>query len=157
MKNPEPTSSRSRLVLRGHVWLLATLIPLLEKFIPLKWLLRLLTPPSRFKPYAGTSPEEISRLVAHRLCEPRNMRRRACLRQGLTLFHFLKLAGWPAVLRIGVFSPGLDNRRMHAHCWVTLNDVPLSPPPEQPVATLLVCASVDQPAATDGGTVRGHK
>ena len=85
------------------------------------------------------------------------MRRRACLRQGLTLFHFLKLAGWPAVLRIGVFPPGRDRRRMHAHCWVTLNGVPLSPPPEQPVATLLVCASVDQPAATDGGTVRGHK
>jgi hypothetical protein len=144
LKNPEPTSSRSRLVLRGHVWLLATLIPLLEKFIPLKWLLRLLTPPSRFKPYAGTSPEEISRLVAHRLREPRNMRRRACLRQGLALFHFLKLAGWPAVLRIGVFPPGRDRRRMHAHCWVTLNGVPLSPPPEQPVATLLVCGIPDR-------------
>jgi hypothetical protein len=143
--------------LRGHVWLLATLIPLLEKFIPLKWLLRLLTPPPRFNPYAGTSPEEISRLVAHRLREPHNMRRRACLRHGLTLFHFLKLAGWPAVLRIGVFPPSLDSQRMHAHCWVTLNGVALSPPPEQPVATLLVCASVDQPAATDGGTVRGHK
>ena len=143
--------------MRGHIWLLATLIPLLEKFIPLKWLLRLLTPPPRFNPYAGTSPEEISRLVAHRLREPHNMRRRACLRHGLTLFHFLKLAGWPAVLRIGVFPPSLDSQRMHAHCWVTLNGVALSPPPEQPVATLLVCASVDQPAATDGGTVRGHK
>ena len=144
MKNPESTSPGGRLVLRGHVWLLATLIPLLEKFIPLKWLLRLLSPPSRFKPYAGTSPEEISRLVAHRLREPRNMRRRACLRQGLALFHFLKLAGWPAVLRIGVFPPGRDRRRMHAHCWVTLNGVPLSPPPEQPVATLLVCGIPDR-------------
>ncbi len=150
MKNPELTSSRSRLILRGHVWLLATLIPLLEKFIPLKWLLRLLTPPPRFQPYAGTSPEEISRLVTHRLREPRNMRRRACLRQGLTLFHFLKLAGWPAVLRIGVFPPGLDRRRMHAHCWVTLNDVPLSPPPEQPVATLLTCGIPDEPVETAG-------
>ena len=157
MQNPEFTSPGSRPVLRGHIWLLATLIPLLEKFVPLKWWLRLLTPPARFKPYASTPPEEISRLVAHRLREPRNMRRRACLRQGLTLFHFLKLAGWPAVLHIGVFPPSLDSRRMHAHCWVTLNGVPLSPPPEQPVATLLVCASVDQPAATDGGTVRGHK
>jgi hypothetical protein len=137
--------------LRGHIWLLATLIPLLEKFIPLKWLLRLLTPPARFKPHAGTPPEEISRLVARRLREPRNMRRRACLRQGLTLFHFLKLAGWPAVLHIGVFPPSLDSRRMHAHCWVTLNGVPLSPPPEQPVAVLLVCGSAADPAATGGG------
>ena len=137
MKAPELTASRSRLILRGHIWLLATLIPLLEKFIPLKWLLRLLTPPPRFRPYAGTPPGEISRLVARRLREPRNMRRRACLRQGLTLFHFLKLASWPAVLHIGIFPPRLDDRRMHAHCWVTLNGVPLSPPPERPVATLL--------------------
>jgi hypothetical protein len=157
LKNPEPTPSEGRLILRGHIWLLATLIPLLEKFVPLKWLLRLLTPPSRFKPYAGTPPEEISQLVAHRLREPRNMRRRACLRQGLTLFHFLKLAGWPAVLHIGVFPPSLDSRRMHAHCWVTLNGVALSPLPERPVATLLVCGSADDPAATGGGIVRGHK
>ena len=150
MKNPESTSLGGRLVLLGHIWLLATLIPLLEKFIPLKWLLRLLTPPSRCKPYAGTPPEEISRLVARRLREPRNMRRRACLRHGLTLFHFLKLAGWPAVLHIGVFPPGLDSRRMHAHCWVTLNGVPLSPPPEQPVATLLVCGLPDDRAAMAG-------
>ena len=144
MKNRERTPSRSRLFLRGHIWLLATLIPLLEKCIPLKRLLRLLTPPTGFKPYAGTPPEEISRLVAQRLRQPRNMRRRACLRHGLTLFHFLKLAGWPAVLRIGVFPPSLDSRRMHAHCWVTLNGVPLSPPPEQPLATLLVCGVADE-------------
>jgi hypothetical protein len=129
--------------LRGHIWLLATLILLLVKIIPLKQLLRLLTPPPRFKPYAGTPPEEISRWVAHRLRQPRHMRRRACLRQGLILFHFLRLAGWPAVLHIGVFPPRLDARRMHAHCWVTLNGVPFSPPPEQPVATLLVCGSAD--------------
>ncbi|MGA2242584.1 MAG: lasso peptide biosynthesis B2 protein [Verrucomicrobiota bacterium] len=157
MKNPEPIPPGSRRILRGHIWLLATLIPLLEKIIPLKWLLRLLTPPSRFKPYAGTPSEEISRLVTHRLREPRNMRRRACLRQGLTLFHFLKLAGWPAVLRIGVFPPSLDSRRMHAHCWVTLNGVPLSPPPEQSAATLLVCGSADDPAAMVGGPEPGHK
>ena len=143
MKNLEPTPPGGRLVLRGHIWLLATLIPLVEKFIPLKWLLRLLTPPSSFKPYAGTPPEEISRLIANRLREPRNMRRRACLRHGLTLFHFLKLAGCPAVLRIGVFPLSLDSRRMHAHCWVTLNGVALSPPPELPVATLLICGLPD--------------
>jgi len=143
LKNPEPKSSRSRLILRGHIWLLATLILLLVKIIPLKQLLRLLTPPPRCKPYAGTPPEEISRRVAHRLRQPRHMRRRACLRQGLTLFHFLRLAGWPAVLHIGVFPPQPDDRRMHAHCWVTLDGVPLSPPPEQPVATFLVCGSAD--------------
>jgi len=143
LKHPDPTSAAGRLILRGHIWLLATIIPLLEKFLPLKWLLRWLTPSSRFKPYAGVMPEEISRLVARRLRQPRNMRRRACLRQGLMLFHFLRLAGWPAVLRIGVFPPAVDHRRLHAHCWVTLNDVALSPPPEQPTATLLICGNPD--------------
>ncbi len=151
LKKPESTSSRSRLILRAHIWLLATLIPLLEKFIPLKTLLRWLTPSSRFKPYAKVAPEEISRLVARRLRAPRNMRRRACLRHGLTLFHFLKLAGWPAVLRIGVFPPSVDCRRMHAHCWVTLNGILFSPPPEQPVAALLNCGTPDECAVTVGG------
>jgi hypothetical protein len=96
-------------------------------------------------------PEEISRLVAHRLRQPRNMRRRACLRHGLTLFHFLRLAGCPAVLHIGVFPPRFDSRRMHAHCWVTLNDVCLSPPPEQPVATLFTCSPPEERGATIGG------
>lgn len=151
MKNPETTSAGGRLILRGHIWLLATLIPLLEKILPLKLLLCWLTPPSRFKPYAGATPEEISGLVARRLREPRNMRRRACLRHGLTLFHFLRLAGWPAVLRVGVFPPSVDRRRMHAHCWVTLNDVAMSPPPEQPVATLLTCGIPDGRATMAGG------
>ena len=152
MKNPEHTPSTGRLmILRWHIWLLATLIPLLEKILSLKRLLRLLTPPSRFKPYGGVSSEEISRLVAHRLRQPRNMRRRACLRHGLTLFHFLRLAGRPAVLHIGAFPPQLDSRRMHAHCWVTLNDVCLSPPPEQPVATLLTYGQAGGRVATMGG------
>ncbi|MGD0349160.1 MAG: lasso peptide biosynthesis B2 protein [Verrucomicrobiota bacterium] len=151
MKNPEHTSSAGWLLLPGHIWLLATLIPLLVKILPLKRLLRLLTPPPRFKPYGGMPPEEISRLVAHRLRQPRNMRRRACLRHGLTLFHFLRLAGCPAVLHIGVFPPQSDSRRMHAHCWVTLNDVCLSPPPEQPVATLLTCSPPEERGATIGG------
>jgi hypothetical protein len=66
----------------------------------------------------------------------------------LTLFHFLRLAGCPAVLHIGVFPPSLDSQRMHGHCWVTLNGVPLSPPPDQPVATLLTCGIPDERVAT---------
>jgi len=151
LKNPEPTSAGGRLILRGHVWLLATLIPLLEKILPLKLLLRVLTPPSAVKPYAGMPPMEISELVARRLRGPRNMRRRACLRRGLTLFHFLKLAGHPAVLHFGVFPPKVDPRRLHAHCWVTLNDVALSPPPEQPVATLLTCGIPPERVPAAGG------
>jgi hypothetical protein len=53
------------------------------------------------------------------------------------LFHFLRLAGVPAAVHFGVFSPATDPRRLHGHCWVTLGDVCLSPPPEEPVAVLL--------------------
>lgn len=130
--------------------MVAALIPLLDRFLPLKPLLRLLTPTSALRPYAGTPPNQIADLVARRLRQPRHMRRRSCLRHGLTLFHFLRLAGWPAVLRIGVFPPSVDPRRLHAHCWVTLDGVPLSPPPDQPVATLLTCGLPHGCAAADG-------
>jgi hypothetical protein len=66
------------------------------------------------------------------------MKRRKCLREGLLLFHFLRLAGQPAVLKIGVFPPGPDGARNHAHCWITLRDAALNAPPQGEVAVLLV-------------------
>ena len=135
------------LLLRGHVWLLATLIPLLVRVIPLKKLIILLTPPARFRPYRGISTDRIVELVRRRLRAPRNMRRRACLREGLTLFHFLRLTGRPAIMHFGVFPPSADPQRMHAHCWVTLNGRAVSSPPEQSHATVLVYGHSDQAAS----------
>ncbi len=135
------------LLLRGHVWLLATLIPLLVKLIPLKKLIVLLTPPVRFRPYRGISADRIVELVRRRLRAPRNMRRRACLREGVTLFHFLRLTGRPAIMHFGVFPPSTDPLRMHAHCWVTLDGRAVSSPPEQPHATVLVYGHSDQAAS----------
>ncbi len=143
MKPPDTRREGGRRMLRAHIWLVATVIPLLDKLLPMKPLLVLLTPLGVFRPYAGTPANDIAGLVARRLRQPRHMRRRACLRHGLTLFHFLRLAGWPAVLRIGVFPPSVDRRRLHAHCWVTLDGVALSPPPEQPLATLVTCGARD--------------
>ena len=124
-------------VLRAHVWLVATLLPLLVRVLPLKALLRLMTPPARLKPYGAIAPDRIVAAVDGRLRNPRNMRRRACLRHGLTLYHFLRLAGVPAVLEFGVYPPELDPGRMHAHCWVTVDGVAASAPPGQPAAVVL--------------------
>ena len=125
-------------VLRAHVWLLATAIPLLVRILPLPRLLCLLTGTSRRRLYSGVPAERVIAIVKHRLGRPRNMRRRACLREGLTLYHFLRLAGLPAEVHFGVFAPSAEAGRMHGHCWVTVDGVAVSAPPRQPVAVVLV-------------------
>jgi len=123
--------------LRAHVWAVATLLPLLVRLLPLRALLRVMTPPARLRPYHIIPPERIVAAVGRRLRNPRHMRRRACLRQGLTLYHFLRLAGVPAVLEFGVYPPGADAVRLHAHCWVSVGGRAVSAPPGRPAALLL--------------------
>ncbi len=136
MSNPSGSMSL-RVLLRAHIWLLATLVPLLVKVLPLKRLLRLLTPPAWVAPYRGIAWQEIVERVGRRLRNPRNMRRRSCLRHSLTLFHFLRLANYPAVLRIGVYPRSPQFPRTQAHGWVTLHDAALTLPPEGPVAVVV--------------------
>jgi hypothetical protein len=124
-------------VLRAHVGLVATALPLLVRVAPLKVLLRLMTPPARFQPYRGVPAGRIAALVARRLLRLRHMRRRACLRHGLVLYHFLRLAGVPAMLQFGVYPPDVDPGRLHAHCWVTVDGVALTEPPGGRSAVLL--------------------
>lgn len=109
-------------MLRAHVWLVATVIPLLVRAVPLKRLLRLLNPSPRRQPYRGLTCQQIIDIVSRRVRAPRNMRRRSCLRFGLTLFHFLRLSGYPAILHFGVL-PKTDSGRMQAHCWVSVPGV----------------------------------
>lgn len=118
--------------LRAHIWVLATLIPLLVRMIPLRRLVSLLTPPDRMRLYQWIGEDRITDLVQQRLVAPRNMRRRFCLREGLLVFHFLRLSGRSAVLHFSVFPPETDPIRLHAHCWVTLNGQEVSKGPEGP-------------------------
>ncbi len=141
-------------LLRAHLWLVATLIPLLVKVLPLKRLLRLLTPPSSMAPYRGIAWQEITERVAQRLKNPRHMRRRFCLRHSLTLFHFLRLAGYPAVLRIGVYPRNQEGSSSQAHGWVTLKDMVLTTPPESPVAVVLVHGDAAQANSANQGLVQ---
>ena len=126
-----------RLVLRAHVWWVACLIPPLDRLLPLNGMLWLLTPSRWWHPYRGVPPEAIGDLVQRRLAHPRQMKRRACLRQGLMLFHFLCLAGHEPVLHFAVFPAEPAPRPMHAHCWVTLDGRDYSAPAQRPCAEMM--------------------
>ncbi len=136
-------SGMKKCMLQVHVWLLATSIPLLVKFVPLKRLAKLLTPPGRLTPYRGVPAELIAETVHRRLKTPRNMKRRSCLREGLVLFHLLKLAGIPAVMHFCVYQQQDNSPRMHAHCWVTVDDSAISSPPTLPHVILFVHPPAD--------------
>jgi hypothetical protein len=115
-------------MLRAHIWLVATLFPLLERLFPLRGLLWLVERPTGWTPYRGVAAERIIALIDHRLRNPRHMRRRRCLRQGMMLFHFLRLAGVPTIMHFGVLGPATSGQRLHAHCWVNIAGRDVYPP-----------------------------
>jgi hypothetical protein len=123
-------------VLRGHVWIFAAVLPALVWLMALRRLVRLLSPARVFRPYAGLGADEIVAAVARRLAHPWVMRRRPCLRQGLTLMHFLRLAGLAAELHVAIYPPSNDPRRLHGHCWVSLDGRDLMPGPGAPSAEM---------------------
>ena len=125
------------LILRIHIWLLAAAIPALIKLMPLKKLLRLMTPKAKCDFYKSITPEQIAEMVQRRLRRPRRMRNRSCLRKGLTLFYFLRLAGAPAKIHIAVHAPTADRNRIRAHCWVVLDGLAMTEPIKGPGATIL--------------------
>ncbi|MGO8705273.1 MAG: lasso peptide biosynthesis B2 protein [Candidatus Brocadiia bacterium] len=127
-----------RRLFKLHVALFALAVPLLARLLPLRWQLRLFTPPRRWTPYRGLSAEEIKSVVLRRLEKPRLMRRRICQRRGLTLFHFLSLSGIRSELRFGVYAKRPQQRRTVAHCWVTVDGEALADPPMEPCALVLV-------------------
>lgn len=124
--------------------------PLLVRLLPLRALLRLVTPPGWLRPYRHMQADAIAAAVDRRLARPVHMRRRACLRKGLMLFHFLRLAGRPAVMHFGVYGPGNEQARMRAHCWVTVDGRAICDEPDRPHATVLshghISPAADQPA-----------
>jgi hypothetical protein len=133
------------LALRLHVRVVVCAIPLLDHLLPLKAMLRALTPPSRWRPYRGLEPQKVEAVVRRALRNPWHMKRRTCLREGLSLFHFLRLSGRPAVLHFAVYPPPDDGARMRGHCWVTCEGESVSQPPDGPYAELLTCEPDGRP------------
>lgn len=115
-------------LLRAHIWLVATMFPLLERMLSLRKLLWLAERPADWTPYRGVPAENLIALIDYRLRNPRLMRRRRCLRQGMVLFHFLRLAGVPAIMHFGVLGPATSGQRLHAHCWVNIAGRDVYPP-----------------------------
>jgi len=112
-------------------------IPLLDRLLTLERLLRRLTPRRASGWYAGVDVDWIAATVRRCARRPRHMRRRACLRTSLLLYHFLRLAGHPAVFHVAVFPPSMDPKRLHAHCWVTVGNRCVSEPPGAGAAEML--------------------
>jgi hypothetical protein len=121
-----------------HVYVVSVLIPLLDNFLGLKQMLSVITPPAWCEIYKGVSVEKVCEVVADRIKNPVLMKRRKCLRHGFMLFHFLCLAGAPAVLQIGVFARKQYHKGTVAHCWVTCDGRSLSPEPQEDVAVILI-------------------
>jgi hypothetical protein len=113
--------------LRAHLWLLGAALPLLVRWVPLARLLRLLTPTGA--PYRRLDAEAVAAAALRRADSMMWMRRRACLRQGLLLYHFLRLCGVDAKIRFSIYPSMGDDVRMHAHCWVTVGQVARTAPP----------------------------
>jgi hypothetical protein len=120
-----------------HVWLVAAVGPLLDRFLTLERTLGLLTPRRSFGPYVGVSPALIAAIVQRRLRRPIHMRRRACLRLSLVLYHFLRLSGAEAVFHVALFPPSADPERLHAHSWVTVGGVCLCESLKEPAVEIL--------------------
>jgi hypothetical protein len=128
-------------ILRVHVGLLALVIPDLAKRLRIARLLALFTPRGPTALYAGFTTDEIVRVVERRLRRPWRMRRRPCLRRGLLLFYFLRLAGEPAVLHFCVYRETIVNSSFgheQAHCWVTIAGRCIASPPENEHVVILV-------------------
>ena len=111
-------------------------IPVLVLVLPIRKLLRALTPKRLMRVYRGIGPDRIVALVARRLRHPWLMRRTRCLRQSLASFHLMRLAGIPAVLHFAVYP--FSQQRSRAHCWVTSCGTSWTAEPEQPFAVVLV-------------------
>jgi len=117
-----------KIALSIHVWIIAAIIPLLVRVLSLKRILEVFTPSPLFLPYRDMSAEDLTGVVKNRLKRPIYMVRRACLREGLLIFHFFRLAGLEATLHISV-HPREVSGRYHAHCWITSSGKTVSSPP----------------------------
>jgi hypothetical protein len=118
------------LMLRIHIRLVTLVIPLLDRMLPTPRLVRLLAKHDLWHPYRDIPADTIAKHVHTALRKPHWMKRRACYRLGLTMSHFLHLAGKPVVLHFAIAPPSCDAMRLHGHCWVTLDDRAITAPPE---------------------------
>lgn len=113
----------------ASVWIAARLLPFCVCSSDLERLLSLATPRPGATAYVHLSPAAIASAVKRAARRPWVMRDRRCLREGLLAFHYLSLAGYRPLLHFAVEPESLADRKMSAHCWVTVDDTVLMNPP----------------------------
>jgi hypothetical protein len=120
------TSQRLTATQRLAVWTRSVVLPDLSRLAPLERLLRWYTPSEPSAAWLHLSAREILAHIDGHLAGCRRMRGRRCLRRGLLAFYFLRLAGHPAVLHVGMFAR--PQGRTLAHAWTTVGDLVDDPP-----------------------------
>lgn len=120
---------------RGHLrWIvgiaaLATVLPLLIRFLSLPRLLDVLTPKATRRPEApdpSTMVRYTDRILGTRLW----IYQPTCLKRALLLFHFLRRSGMPVSFCLGVqptitYAARDREGRLEGHAWVTYEGRPV--------------------------------
>jgi len=79
---------------------------------------------------------------------------RACLRQGLTLFHVLRQMGLPARIHFGVDQARPD---FEAHCWVTLDGKAVAEPDDPGSLRVVYSYPTLQATGSETGSAPVHE
>lgn len=105
----------------AYIGAVAAIVPLLVRLPVQRWA-GLITHPPRSRPASGAEAERLERLVglAPRIAGP--LVRPGCLTRGLTLFWFLRRAGFEVELHFGL-DPD-DPVSVEGHCWLALDGDP---------------------------------
>lgn len=107
------------------VWLSARLLPLrFPKGSNLQSIVEFLGGATKGK-FPNISVEDVIAAVLRATRHPWFMRDRRCLRQGILAFRYLKAAGHEPVIHFGIEPDSLKEKKVRAHCWVTVNGRPV--------------------------------
>jgi hypothetical protein len=126
-----------RIPFRASLWLAARLLPFFTRG-QLDRMLKRATPPIFARAYQELSWRQILDAVQRTVRNPRRMRGRRCLREGLLAFYYLTLAGYGPLLHFGLVPGSLSGSRPRAHCWITLGGTCVLNPPEAGMVELFV-------------------
>lgn len=109
-----------------QLWLDAKLIPFqLSKKADMARLKRLLCTAPFLAPPETLHPQELIRHVKRVTHHPWLMRDRRCLRQGVLAYRYLAALGHDPEIHFGIKPSSLHEGITVAHCWVTINDLPV--------------------------------
>ncbi len=120
---------------RWSLWSRSVILADLSRRMPLQLLLKMYTPRTISAEWSKLSKESIVHYVDAHLRKCRRMKGRRCLRRGLLVFYFLRLAGYDARLHFGYFVKQAGNTQ--THCWNTVENLVDDTPRQQYVELLI--------------------